>query len=60
MREWYFSGICEITAPSSERSPPKVVPWPHIVSNTGVTVSIAANALVNDLASREIADSTVL
>lgn len=60
MREWYSLGIWAITFPISESGPPIVVPWPHIVSSTGVTVEVTESALVNACASRDVADSSVL
>lgn len=40
---------------NSERKPPIVLPWPHIVSRTGTTVVVSVIALVRVCARRESA-----
>lgn len=44
----------------SDNLPPIVVPWPHMVSRTGVTVSVASSARINCLARRDSEDSRVV
>jgi hypothetical protein len=38
------------------KGPPIVVPWPHIVSRTGITVDVSERALVKALARRVMAE----
>lgn len=45
---------------NSVNEPPIVVPWPHIVSRTGVTVEVAARALVRAFARRVRAEERVV
>lgn len=45
---------------NSVSEPPIVVPWPHIVSSTGVTVEVAARALVRAFARREMAEEKLV
>lgn len=52
MRWWNSFGIKARRSRNSEREPPIVEPWPHIVSRTGTTVDVAESALVKDFASR--------
>lgn len=58
MREWYSGGIWDSKEAKSDKEPPIVVPWPHIVSNTGVTVEVSESALVRALARREMAEDS--
>lgn len=60
MREWYSEGIWEIMSRNSVREPPIVVPWPHMVSRTGITVVVAERALVRAWASRVRADARLV
>lgn len=45
---------------NSVSEPPIVVPWPHIVSRTGVTVEVAARAFVRAFARREMAEGKLV
>ena len=55
MREWCSFGIRARRSLNSEREPPMVLPWPHIVSSTGTAVVVSVIALVRVCARRESA-----
>jgi hypothetical protein len=52
MREWCSFGIRASKSRNSVREPPIVLPWPHIVSSTGITVDVAVMAFVRESARR--------
>lgn len=57
IRWWYSLGIWERMSRNSCRYPPIVLPWPHMVSSTGVTVLVAARAEVRAAARRVMAEA---
>lgn len=60
MRGWYSVGIWAMMSRNSVREPPIVVPWPHMVSRTGVTVVVAERALVRACARRVMAEGRLV
>lgn len=55
MRWWCSLGIRANRSRNSEREPPIVLPWPHIVSRTGTTVEVSVMAFERVSARRESA-----
>ena len=59
MRGWCSRGIRARRERNSEIVAPMVVPWPQVVSRTGITDLVAARDAVRAVAMRERDDSRV-
>jgi hypothetical protein len=59
IRSWCSDGIKARRERNSEIVAPMVVPWPQVVSRTGITVLVASREEVRALAMREREDERV-
>lgn len=55
-----MEGIREKSCEKCVSGPPMDVPWPQVVSRTGITECVASRAVVRDFAMRESEDERVV